>query len=115
KIKYSISAMINIEKRPIISIQELNKELVTIYQKELNFNGGFFETFRRNNRKIKVEVYSATWNRAYITAVAHRIVENCYRNVAVNLLDRMVEKLLEMTIDSLNKTYAEKEKNKINQ
>lgn len=113
KIKYSISAMINIEKRPLISLVEVARHLTQIYQNIFTFHGGFFEGITKNNQKLSVEIYSEPWNEAYLKAVADKLVENCYRNVAVNLLDRMVERLLEMTVDMINKKNAEKEKNKV--
>lgn len=113
KIKYSISAMINIEKKLTISLVEIVRHLTQIYSKKFLYTGGFFEDLTRNNQKLKIEIYGDAWDEAYLRAIADKLVENCYRNVAVNLLDRMVEKLLEMTMDIINKKHAEHEKNKI--
>lgn len=112
-IRYSIAAIINIEKRPLISLVEVARHLTQIYHDKFVFRGGFFELFSRNNKKLVVQVYSDHWNEAYLRAVADKIVENCYRNVAVNLLDKMVERLLGMTISMINKKNAEKEKSKV--
>lgn len=115
KIRFSITAMINMQKRPKISPYELSRHLAYIYKDQLKFDGSLSESiFSNKNKKIKVEVYGETWNDAYLRAVSEELAENCYRNVAVNLLDNMVEKLLEMTIDMFNKENAIKEKNKVN-
>ena len=39
-----------------------------------------------------------------------KLIENCYRNVAVNLLDQMVTRLLEVCFDMFNKGNVEKQK-----
>lgn len=113
KIKYSITAMLNIEKRPQVSIFEIARYLCQMYSEYFTFTGGIFEPFQRDNTKLKVEVYGKEWNDAYLRVVSEKLIENCYRNVAVNLLDRMVEKLLEKCIDIFNKDYAQKEQNKV--
>lgn len=112
-IKYSISAMINIEKRPLISLVEVTRHLTQLYQKHLTYPTGFFESFSKSQNKLVVEIYSEPWNEAYLKAVADKIVENCYRNVAVNLLDMMVQRLLEMTVDMVSKKNAANEKKKV--
>jgi Ni2+-binding GTPase involved in maturation of urease and hydrogenase len=113
-IKFSIGSNINIEKRPLIKLTEVSRHLTQIYPDRFTFHGGFFEGMRRNNAKLKLEVFSEPWNEAYLHAVSDNLIDNSYRNVAVNLLDSMVDKLLEHIFDMLNKNRAEKEKNKVN-
>jgi hypothetical protein len=110
KIKYSITAMINLEKRPNVSLEELVRKWIQMFEPStFDFHSSFFDP----KHKIKIEVYGEEWNAAYLQVVASKISENCYRNVAVNLLDKMIEKLLETTIDVFNKQNTLKEKNKI--
>jgi hypothetical protein len=112
-IKYSITAMINIEKRPQVSIFEVARYVTQMHQKYFTFYGTMFESLSRENRKLRLEVYGEEWNAAYLKVVTDKLTENCYRNVAVNLLDRMVEKLLEMCIDMFNRNTAMKEQGKV--
>ena len=113
KIKYSITAMLNIEKRPQVSMFEMTRYFAQMHPEYFTFTGNFMESFTKNRSKLKIEVYGKEWNNAYLRVVSDKLIENCYRNVAVNLLDRMVEKLLEMTIDIFNKDHALKEQNKV--
>lgn len=113
KMKYSVAALINIEKRPSVTLPEIARQLTQIYKEQLTFTGNLFEHYLKDNRKIRVEIYGDVWNEAYLRAVSEKLIENCYRNVAVNLLDRMVEKLIEKTVDILNQKQTEKEKSKI--
>ena len=113
KIKYSITAMINLEKRPQISIFEIIRYIAQMYHKYFTFNNTFVDYYTEK-RKLKIEIYGKEWNDAYLKVVSDKIAENCYRNVAVNLLDRMVEKLLEMSFDMFNKENTLREQNKIN-
>ena len=112
KIKYSITAMINIEKRPQVSLFEICRYLFQYYPEHFTATPSLFSY--ACIKKLKIEVYSEAWNRAYLQVVSDKMAENCYRNVAVNLLDRMVEKLLEMTMDMFHKDNAIKEQNKVN-
>jgi len=113
KIKYSITAMLNLEKRPQVSIYEISRYIAQMYPAYFTFTGKFFEFYSRESKKLNVEVYGDEWNEAYLKVVTDNLTENCYRNVAVNLLDRMVEKLLEMTMDLFNRENALKEQNKV--
>lgn len=113
KIKYSITAMINIELRPHVAVSEVVRHIAQMYPSYFTFHGKFFESFSRERKCLKIEVYGEEWNEAYLKVVSDNLTENCYRNVAVNLLDRMVEKLLEMCIDMFNKENAIKEQNKV--
>lgn len=115
KIKYSIGALINIEKRPLIALNEIVRHLSQIYSDNFTYKYHFFNKLPSAGKKLTVQIYSEPWNEAYLRAVSDKIVENCYRNVAVNLLDKMVERLLEMTVDMINKKNAEKEKNKMSE
>jgi len=114
-IKYAVTALINLERRPQVSLFELTRYIAQMYPEYFTFNGGFFEGLSRENKKLEIEVYGDIWNEAYLHVVGDKLSENCYRNVAVNLLDRMVEKLLEMTMDLFNKENAIREQNKINE
>ncbi|QKF93607.1 dynamin superfamily protein [Fadolivirus algeromassiliense] len=113
KIKYSITAMLNIERRPQVSIFEVARYISQMYPSYFTFHGKFFESMSRESKRLRLEIYSDEWNEAYLRVVSDKLTENCYRNVAVNLLDRMVEKLLEMCIDMFNKENAIKEQNKV--
>lgn len=113
KIKFSITAMINTEKRPNLSVFEISRQLVQLYEPHFDFYSGIFSYHYKCSRKIKLEIYDEPWNEAYLKAVSNKIADNCYRNVAVNLLDKMVDKLLEMTIDMFHKDNANKEKQKV--
>ena len=113
KIKFSIQAMINTEKRPHVSLLEIVRQFTTLFPNYFRFQKGILGRFKKNYQ-LELEVYSYEWNRAYLQAVSNQLADNIYRNVSVNLLDRMVEKLLEMTIDMFNKENALKEKNKVN-
>lgn len=112
KIRFSIEAMINIEKRPTISLIEICRYLNQMYPQKFTFEGGFLEEMF-SRKRVQIELYGEAWNKAYLKAVSAKLSENIYRNVAVNLLDIMVEKLLEVTIDMFNKDNAEKEKTRI--
>jgi len=112
KIRYSITAMINTEKRPHISQVEVCRHLAQMFKYHMTFKNGPFAGFS-SKKKIRIEIYSEYFNEAYLLAVAEKLSENIYRNVAVNLLDRMVEKLLEMTIDMFNKEQATRQQSKV--
>jgi hypothetical protein len=113
-IKFSITALINIEKRPHISMIELVRHLTQLYLEYFTYKDGFFETFRKDKHRLKLEIYGPAWNLAYLKETTDQLSENCYRNVAVNLLDPMVRKLIEMTLDMFNKENAIKEQKKVN-
>lgn len=114
-IRYSVTAILNLEKRPEISVIELARYITQMYPNVFTFHGGMTETFFHENRKLKVEVYGDDWNEAYLRVVCDKMAYNCYRNVAVNLLDKMVRKLIEMSLDMTNKEQALKEQNKVTQ
>lgn len=114
-IKYSITATLNLEKRPQVSIFEIVRYVTQMYPDNFTFDGSFMENTFREGRKIKLEVYGSEWNEAYLRVVGDKLTENTYRNVAVNLIDKMVEKLLEFSMDLFNKENAIKEQNKINE
>jgi hypothetical protein len=117
KIKYSISSMINIEKRPNISIFEVSRYLIKMYEEHFTYKQGYTGKYNMTGsaNKVVVEIYGDAWTEAYFKAVSNKLAENCYRNVAVNLIDRMADKLLEMIIDIFNKNNADKEKVKMNE
>ena len=112
KIKYSITAMLNLEKRPNVSIFELMRYFIKDHPDILKMPD--YLLFMPEVKKYIFEVYGQDWMNAYSNVVIDNLSENCYRNVAVNLLDKMVEKLLEMTIDMFHKENALKEQNKVN-
>ena len=120
KIKYSITAMLNLEKRPQISLFEIERYITQMYPEYFNFDikgqsiiTSIMEPYSKP--KIKIDVYGPEWQLAYLQVVGDKLAENCYRNVTVNLLDRMVEKLLEVCFDMFNKNNVEKQKKKIEQ
>lgn len=112
KMRYSISCLVNIEQRPYVNIYDVIKQIILITKSEyLDFNQ--FYTLRRlfntpNCNKIKLVLYSDLWNRAYLITVIDRLALNCYRIVAVNLVNKMVENLVSMVI-GLNKENSQKE------
>ncbi len=109
KIKFSIEALVNSEKRPNISVIEIIRNITQLDPEKFKFCNYIF----RNHRKVNIEIYGNAWNTAYVRAVSRKLADNCYRNVAVNLLDKMVERLLEVAVDMFNKDNALKEKDKI--
>ena len=113
KIKYSITAMINIEKRPNVSIFEVMRYMVSKHKDIVGIKDTLL--FPPTVYKKKFEIYGDDWIEAYSAVVIDNLAENCYRNVAVNLLDLMVEKLLEMTMDMFHKENAAKEQNKVSE
>jgi len=113
KIRFSIQAMINVEKRPLIPLTDVTRHLTQMYPTHFSFSGGFFESFQ-SKPKLEVDVYGDDFNEAYLRSVADKLSENIYRNVAVNLLDNMVQGLLEMTIDMFSRETVLKEKKKVN-
>lgn len=113
KIKYSIEAMINLEKRPNVTLLEIARKLTQMYPTFFTFHGYTLEAWRRQSTKLRIDIYGKAWNEAYLRVISDKFAENCYRNVAVNMLDKMVEKLLEITIDMFNRENAIKEKNKV--
>lgn len=115
KIKYSITAMINIEKRPHVSIFEISRYITQMFPQYFTFYGNRFETWRYETKQLNIEIYSEEWNEAYMKVVTDKITENCYRNISVNLLDSMVRGLLILTIDMFNKENVVKEQNKVNE
>jgi hypothetical protein len=112
-IKYSITAILSLEMRPDISYYELVRYIAQMYPTLFTFSGKTFELFTHENKKLKLEVYGDDWNEAYLKCVARNIANNSYRNVAVNLLDKMIRMLMEMTMDLFNKEQAIKEQKKV--
>lgn len=114
-IKATITAIVSLEKRPEISYYELVRYIAQMYPQFFTFKGNFFEPLTHENKKLKLEVYGDDWNEAYLRAVARSLANNSYRNIAVNLLDKMIRMLMEMTIDMFNKEQALKEQKKVNE
>lgn len=114
-IQFSITSMINIEKRPDISLIEISRELAQMYPEHFTFTGEAFESFFRKNNKLNVEVYGEEFNEAYLRAVSSSLADKIYRTTAVCLLDKMVTALLEMTFDMFSKENVEKETNRVNE
>lgn len=113
-IRFALKAMINTEKRPLIPLVEICRHLAQMYPDNFKFdNGTFVSSWRGKDKRLVVDVYGHAFNEAYMKAVSDKLSENIYRSVAVNLLDTMVEKLLEMTIDMFNQETVLKEKTKI--
>lgn len=116
KMRYSIGALVNIEQRPYVNIYDVIKQVILITKSPyLDYNQ--FYAIRRffnrpNSNKIKLTLYSDLWNRVYLMTVIDRLALNCYRIIAVNLVNKMVENLLSMIL-SLNKENSQKENEKI--
>lgn len=115
KIKYSITAMLNLEKRPQVSSFEILRYITQQYPEYFKFDNkiGLAKSLIETKEKLKINVYGPEWNNAYIQVVSDKLIENCYRNVAVNLLDQMVTRLLEVCFDMFNKGNVEKQKRQI--
>lgn len=117
KMRYSLNALINIEQRPNVNMTDIVKQIITI-SKPKHLDYFQYCTLRRlvsrpNLNKLKIELYSEIWNVAYLRSVIDRLSLNCFRIVAVNLVNKMVENLLTMII-SLNKDSSIRENDKIN-
>jgi GTP-binding protein EngB required for normal cell division len=117
KMRYSLNALINIEQRPNVNMTDIVKQIITI-SKPNHLDYHQFYSIRRlftrpNQNKLKIELYSEIWNIAYLRSVIDRLSLNCFRIVAVNLVNKMVENLLTMII-SLNKDSSIRENEKIN-
>lgn len=112
-IKYSITAMLNIEKRPLVSLYEIIRYLAQKNPSLFTFPDTFLDRMKKNNKCMTLEIYSDEWNEAHLHVVVSNFVNNCYRNVAVNLMDKMIENLLRMIHDMFNKENTMKEKNKV--
>jgi len=113
-IRFAIKAMINTEKRPKVPLVEVIRHLANMYPAQFNFSQiSSWNKFFSSQNKLIVDVYGPEFNQAYLRAVSDTLATNIYRNVAVNLLDRMVEKLLEMTIDMFNQEAVRSQKNKV--
>lgn len=116
KMRYSIGSLVNIEQRPYVSVYDVIRQIILI-TKSPYLDYLQFYTIRRmfgrpNCNKITLTLYSDLWNRIYLMTVIDRLALNCYRIVAVNLVNKMVENLLSMVI-SLNKENSQKEGEKI--
>lgn len=118
KIRYCINSLILIEKRPYVSPCDIIKQIISISDSNyLDFNQfwSITRTFSRpNSNKIEIELYSDLWNIAYIRNVIENLSRNCYRIVAVTLVDNMVSNLLNMVLE-LNKEKSMIEKESINE
>lgn len=116
KMRYSISCLVNIEQRPYVSIYDVIRQVISLtHSPYLDFTQ--FYKLRRmftspNSNKIELVLYSELWNRVYLITVIDRLALNCYRIVAVNLVNKMVENLLSMVIN-LNKENSQRENDKI--
>ncbi len=117
KMRYSLNALINIEQRPNVNMLDIVKQIIII-SKPKHLDYFQYCTLRRlvstpNLNKLRIELYSEIWNVAYLRSVIDRLSLNCFRIVAVNLVNKMVENLLTMII-SLNKDSSIRENEKIN-
>jgi hypothetical protein len=115
KIKYGITAMLNLEKRPRASTTEHIRYVAQKYPEYFTFKGGFFEPIMKNSKKFSLEYYGDIWSEAYMKVLSDNVVENCYRNVAVNLLDPMIDKVLLFSFDIMNKERLKTHQLKINE
>ena len=73
KIKYSITAILNLERRPQVSIYEMTRYITQMYPKYFTFHGDLFETYLHENRKLRLEIYSDEWNEAYLRVVGDNL------------------------------------------
>lgn len=116
KMRYSIGCLVNIEQRPYVNIYDVIRQLIIITRSPYLDYTQFYSIRRMfnkpNSNKIKLTLYSDLWNRVYLMTVIDRLALNCYRIVAVNLVNKMVENLLSMVIN-LNKENSQKENDKI--
>lgn len=116
KMRYSISCLVNIEQRPYVNIYDVIKQVIAITKSSYLDYSQFYKIRRMfsspNSNKIELILYSDLWNRVYLITVINRLALNCYRIVAVNLVNKMVENLLSMVIN-LNKESSLLETNKI--
>lgn len=116
KMRYSISCLVNIEQRPYVSIYDVMRQVIEITKSQYLDYSQFYKIRRMfsspNSNKVELILYSDLWNRVYLITVINRLALNCYRIVAVNLVNKMVENLLSMVIN-LNKESSEEETSKI--
>lgn len=116
KMRYSISCLVNIEQRPYVSIYDVIRQVIEITKSQYLDYSQFYKIRRMfsspNSNKVELILYSDLWNRVYLITVINRLALNCYRIVAVNLVNKMVENLLSMVIN-LNKESSEEETSKI--
>lgn len=115
KIKYGVTAMLNLEKRPRASTTEYIRYVAQKYPEYFTFRGGFLEPIMKNSKKFSLEYYGDVWSEAYMKVLSDNVVENCYRNVAVNLLDPMIDKVLLFSFDIMNKERLKTHQLKINE
>lgn len=112
KIRYNISSLVNIEQRPYVNIYDIIKKILHLTKSNYFDYEQYWSIsycIRNNSRnKISLSLYSDLWNRVYLITVIDRLALNCYRIVAVNLVNKMVENLLNMVI-GLNKETSQKE------
>ena len=114
-IKNSITSILNLEKRPQISMFELGRYIAQMHPSFFTYKGGTFENIFHENKKLQVEIYGSEWSDAYLRVVNDNLANNIYRNIAVNLLDKMIGKIIELCMDLFNREQAVKEKNRINE
>ena len=116
KMRYSISCLVNIEQRPYVSIYDVIRQVISITKSPYLDFTQFYRVRRMfstpNSNKVELMLYSDLWNRVYLITVIDRLALNCYRIVAVNLVNKMVENLLSMVIN-LNKENSQRENDKI--
>lgn len=101
-----ISSLLNIEKRPNINLMEMSRNLSQIYEEHFTFKKlSLIRCLFTKKYMINVDVYGPFWTKAYINTVITRFSHDCFRIIAVHLLDEMVAKLLERTFDSLDEKH----------
>lgn len=121
KMKFMIGSLLEIEKRPNIELFELTKALSYIYEDHLTWveyvhqKRSFFSSKPKTQpkQKIDVHIYSQEWTKAYMNTVITRFSNDCFRVIAVKLLDGMVARLLERTFDTLDEKHNERQANKV--
>jgi len=110
KIKYCISAIINLEKRPIIHQRDIQKYLYDNYRHVFGIERGLFG---HTAHKKRLEIFGQLWNEANINLAIGNMIDNCYRNVAVNLIDVILKEIVQRIIDMFRKEYATKQRDEM--
>lgn len=105
KIRYSIKALVNTQKRPNVNLYELTKQMSKMYSHPTIHIGWFDNSLSsvKNDHMIEIDVYGEAFRDAYMKCMANDLSSDIYRNVAVNLLDEMVIKMIEFAFDLNNK------------
>ena len=108
KIKFALSAFLEVEKRPNVSDMDIVSELSRMYPSHFTLTSSILAKLH-SAKKLQVEIFGDIWNAAQIKATRRRYAYDCYRVVVVYLLRGIVPKLIEMSFDMINKKNAQLE------